>query len=239
MTTLLPKRLYNTMVWDIRLQFRNGFYYAVLVVIVFAVILLRQLPLDTLVWALPLFILGNLFMNGFFFISGLVLLEKGEGTLEAQIVTPLRSQEYLLAKVATLTLLSIVENMTVVALTYGIGPHLLAVVIALSLATPLFALFGFLVVIRYDAINEFLMPSIVFASLLSLPLVSYLGVNLSWLIYLHPIQGGLTWLTAAFEPVPIWQLGFSFIYSVAWIAGAAYLSRRAFYRFVILREGVR
>jgi fluoroquinolone transport system permease protein len=227
------------MLWDIRLQFRNGFYYAVLIVIVFAVIFLRQLPTETLVWALPLFILGNLFMNGFFFMSGLVLLEKGEGTLEAQIVTPLRSQEYLAAKVATLTLLSIVENLTVVALTYGIGPHLLAVVVALTLATPLFALFGFMVVVRYDAINEFLMPAIGYASLLSLPLIDYMGVDLSWLIFLHPVQGGLIWLTAAFEAVPVGQLAFSFGYSVIWIVAAGYLSRRAFYRFVILGEGVR
>jgi fluoroquinolone transport system permease protein len=178
-------------------------------------------------------------MNGFYFISGLVLLEKGEGTLEAQIVTPLRSQEYLLAKVATLTILSIVENLSVVALTYGFGPYLLAVLVALSLATPLFVLFGFMVVVRYDAINEFLMPSIVFASLLSLPILSYLGLNLSWLIFLHPLQGGLIWLTAAFQPVPAWQLLLSLIYSLAWIGAAAYLSRRAFYRFVIIREGVR
>lgn len=239
MTALLPKRLYNTMLWDIRLQFRNGFYYATLIVAVTAAILLRQLPKDTLAWVLPVFILGNLLMNGFYFISGLVLLEKGEGTLEAQVVTPLRSQEYLIAKVATLTLLSLVENLAIVALTYGFGLHLLQVLVGLALATPLFALFGFMVVVRYDAVNEFLLPSIGFAALLSLPMVTYLGLDLSWLIFLHPLQGGMLWLTAAFQSIPSWQLIFSLLYSLAWIAAGAYLSRRAFYRFVIVREGVR
>jgi hypothetical protein len=70
-------------------------------------------------------------------------------------------------------------------------------------------------------------------------MISYLGVNLSWLIYLHPLQGSLIWLTAAFQPTPIWQLIMSFLYSLAWIVVGAYLSRRAFYRFVVLQEGVR
>ncbi len=239
MTTLIPKRLLNTIVWDIRLQYRNGFYYAVLVVVVFAIVLLNRLPQETLAWVLPIFVLGNLLMNGFYFISGLVLLEKGEGTLEAQIVTPLRGQEYLFAKVATLTLLSLIENLAVVALTYGFGPYLLMVLVGLSLAAPLFALFGFMVVVRYDAVNEFLLPSIAYASLLSLPMMTYLGLNLSWLIYLHPLQGSLVWLTAAFQPIPAWQLLFSLFYSLIWIGIGARFSRRAYYRFVVLQEGVR
>jgi fluoroquinolone transport system permease protein len=241
MTTLFPKRIYSTILWDFRLQFRNGFYYAVLVVVLFSIVLLKQLPRDTLAYVLPIFILGNLLMNGYFFISGLVLLEKGEGTLEAQIVTPLRSQEYLFAKVATLTLLSLVENLTVTALTYGFAPYLLKVAVGLLLAVPLFALVGFIVVVRYDAINEFLLPSILVASVLSLPMITYFGLDLTWLIHLHPLQGSLTWFTAAFQPdvVPIWQLIMSFFYSLVWIVCGVYLGRRAFYRFVVLKEGVR
>jgi fluoroquinolone transport system permease protein len=239
MTALFPKRLYNTMLWDVRLQFRNGFYYATLVVAVVSTVLLRQLPQDTLAWVLPIFVLGNLLMNGFYFVSGLVLLEKGEGTMEAQIVTPLRSQEYLFAKVATLTLLSLLENLFIVVLTYGFGPLLLKVLVGLALAAPLYVLFGFMVVVRYDAVNEFLLPSIVYASVLSLPMITYLGLDLSWFIFLHPLQGSLLWLTAAFQPIPAWQLVLSLLYGLVWIGLAAYLARRAFYRFVIIREGVR
>jgi fluoroquinolone transport system permease protein len=239
MTTLFPKRLYNTIIWDFRLQFRNGFYYAVFIVALVSIILLNQLPQETLAWVLPVFILGNLLMNGFYFISGLVLLEKGEGTLEAQIVTPLRTEEYLFAKVATLTLLSLLENLLIAALTYGFGPYLSYLFVGITLAAPLYALFGFVVVARYDAVNEFLLPSIAFATLLSLPMITYFGLNLSWLIYLHPLQGALVWLTAAFQPTSPWLLLFSLLYSLAWIGAALHLGRRAFYRFVIIREGVR
>jgi fluoroquinolone transport system permease protein len=154
-------------------------------------------------------------------------------------VTPLRNQEYLISKVLTLTLLSLLENLAIVALTYGFGRHLLPFLVALLLAGTLYALFGFIFVVRYESINEYLLPSVLFATLLSLPMLPYLGVNLSWLIYLHPLHGALFWLTAAFQPLPAGQLIFSLFYSLAWIAVGYHLSRRAFYRFVIIREGVR
>jgi fluoroquinolone transport system permease protein len=70
-------------------------------------------------------------------------------------------------------------------------------------------------------------------------MITYLGLDLSWFIFLHPLQGSLLWLTAAFQPIPAWQLVLSLLYGLVWIGLAAYLARRAFYRFVIIREGVR
>ena len=43
----------------------------------------------------------------FVFLAGLLLIEKGQGTLEGLIVTPLRSSEYLLAKILSLTVLAV------------------------------------------------------------------------------------------------------------------------------------
>jgi hypothetical protein len=42
-----------------------------------------------------------------------ILLEKGEGTLEAQVFTLLRTWEYLASKISTLTLLALVENIVI------------------------------------------------------------------------------------------------------------------------------
>ena len=109
-------RLLATMGTDLRLQHRNGFYYAVAFVLILFAILVSQLPaFDWTRWLPPL-VFGNLVMVSFFFVGGLVLLEKGEGTLEAQVVTPLRVGEYLGSKIATLALLSLVENLIIVSL---------------------------------------------------------------------------------------------------------------------------
>ena len=89
------KRFLNTLRWDIQLQFRNGFYYVSAFVAVLIIILLRQVrgDVDWSLWWPPV-LLENLVINSFFLMAGFVLLEKGEGTLEAQIVTPLRTHDH-------------------------------------------------------------------------------------------------------------------------------------------------
>ena len=91
------KRLASSLWLDFRLQFRNGFYYAAAFVTVVAIVILRQFPNLDFKWLLPALLLNNLLIGTFYFFGALVLLEKKEGTLEAQIVTPIRSWEYLLS----------------------------------------------------------------------------------------------------------------------------------------------
>jgi fluoroquinolone transport system permease protein len=221
-------RLLSTIRWDIQLQFRNGFYYAtafVLAIWAALALQIRALDLD-LSWLLPVLVLNELVIVTFYFMSGLVLLEKGEGTLEAQVVTPLRTGEYLAAKVITLTLLALVPSVVVVTLLAGI-----------ALASALLVLAGFLAVARYHAINEFLLPSIPYVAALLVPLVPYVSGWESWINYLHPIYAALLLMRAAFAPIAPWQTIYSALYLGLWIALAYVASQRAFDRFVVGRGG--
>jgi fluoroquinolone transport system permease protein len=231
------KRLFATLVCDIRLQFRNGFYYAAAFVTVVMALLLNQVRMFDLALLLPIFVLGDIQVNTFYFVGGLVLLEKGEGTLAAQVVTPLRTGEYVAAKVGTLALLALIESLVIVTAAYGPGFAVLPLIAGVVLLAVLYVLYGFVVVARYDSINSYLMPSAVYTAVLSLPLVDYLGLWRSWLFYLHPIQAPLLLLRGAFQPLALWQLVYSVLYGTFWI-GLMYLaSQRAFNRFVIEREG--
>ena len=234
-------RLIFTIQWDARLQFRNGFYYASAFVAVVSILFLAQLQLsqETLALLLPAIILQNVLINTFYFIAGLILLEKGEGTLEAIVISPLRRWEYLLSKVVTLTLLSIIESLAIMIFVYGLEFNLLLMVIGIGLLGIFFALAGFIAVARYDSINTFLLPSVLMTTILSIPLLDYFGIWQSQLIYLHPIQAPLVLMKAAFQPVALWQLGYGVLYLILWIGLAYGWSQRAFYRFVILKEGVR
>lgn len=234
------KRLLATIRWDIQLQYRNGFYYAAAVVVVLWAALLSQAPgRGNLAWLLPALVLNNVLINAFYFIGGLVLLEKGEGTLEAQVVTPLRAGEYLVAKVITLTLLSLVENLVIVSLTVGLRFHIFPLVAGVVLSAAIFSLVGFVAVARYDSINEYLFPSMLYATLLLLPLFPYVGIGESWWFYPHPVQAALVLLQATFQPVSAWQIVYGLLYAALWLGLCFGASRRAFYRFVIAREGVR
>ena len=234
-------RLASAIRWDARLQFRNGFYYASAFVALVYIVLLGQLKLsqETLVLLLPAMLMQNILINTFYFMAGLVLLEKGEGTLEGLVVSPLRTGEYLLSKVTTLTLLSVFEVTIVTIALYGFGFNLPLMIMGIAMMGIFFALLGFVAVARYETINSFLLPSVLMVTLLSVPLLDYFGLWQSWLVYLHPVQAPLLLMKAAFQPVAGWQMLYGVVYSVVWIFIVYIWSQRAFYRFVILKQGVR
>lgn len=232
-------RLLSTMRWDIQLQFRNGFYYASLFVIIIGTGILLQFPNADLAFLLPAIIFGNLTINTFYFVSGLVLLEKREGTLEGLVVTPLRRGEYLIAKVITLLLLSVIESFIIILLLFGWRFNWLYFLFGLAFLGAMYTLVGFVAVSRYDSINEFLMPSFLITTLFSIPLLDYFGLVESWLIYLHPMQAPLSLMKAAFISVPTWEIIYGLLYGAVGSLLTYLWAQRAFYQFVILKEGVR
>lgn len=232
-------RLLTTARTDIRLQYRNGFYYAVAFVVMVWIVVLRSLPAEALPRLLPLFIWSNMVINTFYFIGGLVLLEKAEGTLETRVVTPLRAWEYMASKVVSLALVSLVESAVILIAGYGFEFSAVPFVIGLVFSAALYSLYGFIVVARYDSINEFLFPSVLHTFLMALPVLNYFGVVTGWLFYLHPLQAPLMLLEAAFRPIEVWQWAYAVAYSLAWIGLLFWLSLRAFRCLVTAAPGVR
>ncbi len=230
-------RLLVTAAWDVRLQLRNGFYYAAGIMVLFWIMLLRLLPEHILRPLMPPLVLGNLVINTFYFVGGLVLLEKREGTLEAQVVTPLRTWEYLTAKVATLTLLSLAENLLIVLVLFGPAVDLLPVAAGIMAASALYTLAGFMAVARFDSINEYLLPSMLYLMVLTAPLLASFAVREIWLLYLHPLQAPLILLQAGFHPESVGRLLYGVISSLAWMVPGYYWARTAFNRHIIAREG--
>ena len=228
------RRLIATLHCDVTLQMRGGFYYATGFVLIVCVALLSRIPALDLNWLLPALVLGNLLLNTFYFIGGLILLEKSDGTLDAQVVTPLRTWEYLSSKIGTLALLGLLENLVIIILLAGFGFKPLMLVMSLILTATLYCLAGVIVVVRYSSINEYLMPSVLFTSFLSAPLLPYLLEWDSWLLYLHPLQAPLELAKAAFQPLPRWQIIYGVLYSLLWIGFMWYWAQRAFRRFIII-----
>jgi fluoroquinolone transport system permease protein len=233
------RRLFATIICDVRLQARHGFYYATVFVLIICVVGVSRLPSLDVRWLLPPLVLGNLILNTFYYIGGLILLEKGEETLEAQAVTPLRTWEYLASKIFTLTMLGLAENLVIVMLLERLRFNALPLAASIVLTSVLYCLGGIVAVARYDSVNEYLMPSIIYSSLLLVPLLPYMIRWDDWPVYLHPLRGPLLLAEAAFQPVAWWQLIYGVIYSVFWIGVMAYFGRRRFGRFIIARAGVK
>lgn len=236
-------RLSATVACDLRLQRRNGFYLAVVFVAALSVAILRLLPTAAVAWLLPLVVFQNLVVTSFYFMAGLVLLERTEGTIAARVVTPLSTAEYLGAKVLTLTVLSVAEGVAVVALgapervaAAGLG-RLGGLTVGLALMAAFFALAGFVFVARYDSINEFLLPSVLATAVLSAPVVEWMGVWRSPLWLVHPFAAQFALVTAPFAPVPGWKLAYGAVYSVVWLLPAWIAARRAFDHHLLTRWG--
>jgi fluoroquinolone transport system permease protein len=230
-------RLLSTIRCDVRLQFRNGFYYATVFILVFWAVFVKLLPAVNWGLVMPALMLGNLLVTTFYFVGGLVLLEKAEGTLEAQVVTPLHTWEYLASKVLTLTVLALIESIVFVLI--AIGPNFSAfpLVVGGVSACVIYTLLGFVAVARYDSISDYLFPSCLVLVVLSVPFVPLSGLADGPLFYIHPLQPPLSLIKAAFMPVPRWQLIYGVACSAVWFVPCFIWALRAFDRFVIAREG--
>lgn len=232
-------RLLSAARWEVNLQFRNGFYYVSLFTAALIIVFLKQFDAVSINSWWPAIITLNLTINSFYFMAGLVLLEKGEGTLESQIVTPLRPWEILGAKVLTLGLLSLFEMLIIIILVQGVNFNWMLLVTGIVLYTAMLSLYGFVVVARYDSISEFLLPSALWTMGLSLPLLYYFDIWRHWVMFLHPLQAIIVLLQAAFMPAPAWQIGYGLVYAILWTGIIMWLGLRAFHRFVAAKEGVR
>ena len=219
-------RFAATLQTDVRVQLRNGFYLATAFVVACSIALLRWLPNDVAALLLPVVLLENILINTFYFVSALLLLERGEGTLAAQSVTPLRGDEYLASKVMTLTALSLVESLLIVTAVTGLDGRLLMMSLGIALAAILFCLSGVALIVHYESINEFIMPSVLYTAVLSLPVLGYFGIGAREWYLLHPIQGSLELMQMQTRYMPA-HLAYAIGYPLLWLIPISLWSRRA------------
>ncbi len=236
------KRVISAVRWEQTLQWRNGFYYAAIFVAVLTAAFLLGVAIPRLDLVLPALVYFDIVTGTFYFVAGLVLLEKAERVLDGLVVTPMRDTDYLRAKIITLVGLAILEISAVVlsvVLVKNMPLNLAWLLLGTALLGSMYVLIGFVFVSRYDSINEFLFPSIFFTMLFALPILWHFDLVNSALFYLHPMQAPLMLLRAAFMPVEAWQLAYGIGYSLLWVGIFFVLARRAFARFVVMKQGRR
>ncbi|MFZ7102880.1 MAG: ABC transporter permease [Peptococcaceae bacterium] len=222
---------------DIYLQIRYGFYGVYLIVTVVYILLLKNIPDYFLSLALPFIIFSDPAFLGFYFIGGLVLLEKGENVLEYLVSTPLREREYIFAKIVSLTILALLASLAVAFFTAAGHFKVWLLVAGVLLSSVFYTAIGFIAVARFRTVNEYLMSSLVYMTVLSLPLLDFFRLYQSWFFYLFPTQASLILIRGAFQGAEPWQLAYGIIYLSLWIVLLFKWAGRAFYRFIILKEG--
>lgn len=235
-------RLLQSMKLDVQLQARNYLYQIVFVLAVFAGLGLWYFFDEPLLGrVLPAFFLFVSAGTGYMFVAALVLFEKRENTLKGLVVTPLRPSEYIQSKLITLTALGVGESLIVLILAYvvwyGLGFNILLFLVGVIGLTLINTLAGLIIVVRYDSINNFLMPTLLFAAVTQIPFTAAFGLWEPFFFYALPTFPPLLLVLGAFDPISTGQLVYGVVGTAVVIGLLYWWSQIAFDRHIMQKLG--
>ncbi|MGH0035510.1 MAG: hypothetical protein ACQGVK_10850 [Myxococcota bacterium] len=227
-------RLAATLGLDARLQARNRVYWIVTGVAVALALALRALfTPDQLRFFMPVLALSGVSITAFFLVGVLLMLERGEGTLDVVLVSPLRPAEYLASKLFSVTSLALGEALIVTGVGYGAGFQVSWLVLGVLLRAGLTAAVGVALAVRYRGLTDFLLPAIAFSMAFDLPLLWYLEVWPAAGLALWPTWPSLLLAKAAFTPVDTLHLAYACGYGALALGAAVFWALRAIDRYVV------
>jgi fluoroquinolone transport system permease protein len=230
-------RIWSAINYDIRFQLRHGFYYAYALVSVLYILLLRLLPIDIREYITTLIVFSDPSVLGFFFIGGIVLMEKSQNIFESLFVTPFKAWEYLISKVISLTLIAVISSVLIVTLSVGFQINFVALILGVALSSIFFTLLGFTLAFLAKSINQYLIASVLYVPIFMLPVLEFLGLYKTPLFNLIPAKPALILIKGAFNSLT----GLDYLYSIGvlaiWIVIAYIWANSWFYKYVILRIG--
>jgi ABC-type Na+ efflux pump permease subunit len=140
---------------------------------------------------------------GLCFVGAMVLMEKGQGSLDALAVTPLDPAAYVAAKGVALTLLTFGSGLIVVAVATRGAFDLPRQLLALGLCSAVAVLIGLACVAKAASINHLVMTLLWVSTVLYLPILGHFGVvpgAVEAILAPVPPYAMLAMLTSAVEP---------------------------------------
>ncbi len=192
--------------YDILFQLRHGFHYAYLFIGAVYILILRGLPPEAKNLFLPVLVFTDPAVLGFFFIGGIVLLEKDQKTLESLFVTPLKILEYIGAKTVSLTFMALAVSFIISFLTTGFSFNPVLLFVGISLSSIFFILLGLIMASRFKSLNEYFVYGGLSISFIALPILDYFGIVQSPLFFFLPPTASFILIKAAYQDVPPWLL---------------------------------
>ena len=175
-------RLKKLIAGDIKFQIKYGFYflYAVLTILYSAVLL--SLPQQWRDRIATLLIFSDPAAMGMFFMGAIVLLEKSQRVLCTLAVSPVRPAEYILSKLISIGIISVIAAVVIAA---AIGKkHIGLLVVGTVVTSVVFTLLGMIVATKITSLNQFILWTVPFELIGFGPAVLYLfQVNVTGFSY--------------------------------------------------------
>ena len=175
-------RLKSLFLFDMRFLARYGFYFLYAALTVVYVLILLALPENWREKAAVILIFSDPAAMGLFFMGAVVLLEKSQRTPCAAAVSPVRTVEYITAKVGSLSVISLVVA-AISALAAGLN-HLWIVLPGTAVSGIIFTLSGIIIATKTTSLNQFLLWTIPIEILCFVPAILHVfKITPAWFQY--------------------------------------------------------
>lgn len=204
--------LLHAVIGDIRFQIKQGFYLVYVIITIMYLIILSFLPTSILPTAVPLVVFSDPSVLGLFFIGGIILLEKSQGVLMVIVVSPLKSMEYILAKVISLTLIATLATVVITLFGYHESVNWVTLILSTIFTSSLFTLLGIIINAGCKNVNQYMLKTIPYMLLFILPCFSLIGFPYSDLFLIFPSVAALKLMMGAFIGISWWVNSLLVIY---------------------------
>ncbi|MGB1253218.1 MAG: hypothetical protein ACPG8W_21580 [Candidatus Promineifilaceae bacterium] len=239
-------RLISTMRNDIIVQFRNNLYAIGIGLSVIIAIALSQLAKpNQLEFAVPTLMILAIGGTTLMYVSGMIIFERDEGTINAVIVSPLTVSEYLWSKILSLTLLATLEATIVIGGAFLIMsfrervpmPNVPILLLGIFSIGIIYTLIGIILIVRYDKITDFLIPMGGCAAVLQLPFLHFLGVYEHSAFLAVPTSPSAMLMRGAYVSLSTGEWVYATVYTALIIVGLTYWALHAFEKHVVAKVG--
>lgn len=196
-------RLLHAIWADMRFQMKQGFYLVYVIITIMYLIILSFLPKGVLAIALPLVVFSDPSVLGLFFIGGIVMLEKVQGVLSVIVVSPLRTIEYLLSKVISLALVSVLVAFAITVFSDYERVNWLLLFLSTVLTSSIFTLCGIIINAGCQTVNQYMIKTVPYMLLFVLPCFSLIEFPYSWLFTIIPSVAALKLMLGAYNGIAV------------------------------------
>lgn len=208
----------NLVRWDLYMQKKYGLINAGIIMSILWIAILMLFSSSLIPSVIPLVLLGDLATMGFMFIASMIYFERGQGSVNAVISTPVKTKEYIQSKIFSLFIYILCVSLVVVysvSIIKGVQVNLIFVLLSITMTSIFYMLLGLFLSTKYKSFTDFLFPTGILFLILFVPILDFLNLEqlkfLDMIYYIWPTHGMLLLMKGMFNPISV----FNFVYAVA------------------------
>jgi len=172
-------------------------------------------------------------MLGFIFIGAIMLFEKSENTLDAQVVTPMKPGTYLWSKALALMIPALILSLGIAFSAYGVHFRIFPVIFAVGFASLIFTFLGLVGVSRVKSFNQYMLIIPLFLAPTSLPLLHFYHLVHWPVMFVIPTQSVLNLLELSRKGIYSPKIITDIAWLGIWLAVSYQWAKKSYYKYIL------